>query len=190
MSVSILPTPVALLVLAGLLLGAVASDLASRRIPNRLVGAGLVTAFALHAWALLAGGAPLAGASWAAPLWGLLAAGAALMPLYLLRACGAGDVKLMAMVGAFVGPMGGLSAVLATLLAGGVLSLVFMLFHGVAAQTLTNVRAILVTWHASLTTGHGGAVPPPMQATAARLPYGVAIACGTVATLLWRGVPA
>lgn len=189
MSVSTLPAALALLTLAGLLLGAVGTDLASRRIPNRLVVTGLTVACALHAWALVAGAAPLAGTSAIAPLWGLLAAGAALLPLYLLRACGAGDVKLMAMVGAFVGPAVGVSAVLATLLAGGVLSLVFMLFRGVAAQTLTNLRDMVQVWHARMITGQGLAVPPPLQATAARLPYGVAIACGTGAALLWHGVP-
>ena len=80
-------------------------DLRSRRIPNRLVLAGVLLAAVMHA-ALLATGQPaLAGDAWWSTPAGLLAGAAALLPLYLLRATGAGDVKLVAMV-----EMGGLEA--------------------------------------------------------------------------------
>jgi prepilin peptidase CpaA len=107
-----------------------------------------------------------------------------MLPLYLLRATGAGDVKLMAMVGAFIGPTAVLSAVLYTLIAGGLLSLVFMLFRGVAAQTLNNIRYMLTDWRLGVSSGQGLRLPP-LQTTAARLPYAVAIALGTAAALIW-----
>src|SRR5437867_3546861 len=110
--------------LATLLALAVVSDLRSRRIPNELVLTGLLLALGQHAAMLLAGQAPLAGEHAWSPLAGALAGGAALLPLYLLRASGAGDVKLMATVGAFVGAAAALTAALYTLLAGGVLELV------------------------------------------------------------------
>ncbi|MFP5305657.1 MAG: prepilin peptidase, partial [Gammaproteobacteria bacterium] len=62
-----------------------------------------------------------AGASTA--LTGSLAAGLVLLPLWLLRGMGAGDVKLMAAVGAHLGPVLGVAASLATLIAGGVLGI-------------------------------------------------------------------
>lgn len=171
------------ILLATLLLGAVVMDLRSRRIPNRLVLTGVALAFSTHAVAMATGHAPLAGPTWWAPLAGLAAGLALLMPLHLLRAMGAGDVKLMAMVGAFVGVQAVLAATLYTLIAGGLLSLVFMLGRGVAAQTLANLRLLLTDWAVRAGTGQGVRLAP-LQHTAARLPYAVAIALGTGAALL------
>lgn len=170
--------------LVALLVPAVVVDLRSRRIPNRLVLSGIALAFIAHATALITGSVPLAGPAWWSPLTGLLGGFALLMPLYLLRATGAGDVKLMAMVGAFVGAQAVLDATLYTLLAGGLLALVFMLGRGVAAQTLANVRFLLTDWALRLSSGQGARLAP-LQTTAARLPYAVAIALGTGAALLW-----
>ncbi|HKX41603.1 MAG TPA: prepilin peptidase [Burkholderiaceae bacterium] len=170
--------------LAALLIVALVTDLRSRRIPNKLVLAGMALAVVSHAAAMATGAAPLAGRSWWAPFAGLAAGGALLMPLYLLRATGAGDVKLMAVVGAFIGAPLVCVAVLYTLLAGGLLSLVYMLGRGVAAQTLANVRFMLTDW--ALRVGSGRAARlAPLQTTAARLPYAAAIALGTAAALLW-----
>ena len=112
-----------LAVLGALLLLAAASDLAARRIPNLLVVAGLLLAAGGHALSLATGQHPLAGPRPGAPLAGLVAGGLALSPLYLLRGCAAGDVKLMAMVGAFLGAATALEATLATLVCVGLLSL-------------------------------------------------------------------
>ena len=163
---------------------AVVTDLRSRRIPNKLVLAGILFAVAVHGTAMLANLESLAGDHAWSPLTGGLTGFAALLPLYFVRACGAGDVKLMAMVGAFVGAKTVLLAALYTLLAGGLLSLVFMLFRGVAAQTLANVRFLLTDWMMKLRTGQGAQLEP-LAVTAARLPYAVAIALGTLAALLW-----
>lgn len=170
--------------LVALLAAAVLVDLRSRRIPNRLVLIGIALAFIAHAVALITGSVPLAGPDWWAPLAGLLSGFALLMPLYLLRATGAGDVKLMAMVGAFVGAQAVLDATLYTLLAGGLLALVFMLGRRVATQTLANVRFLLTDWALRLSSGQAARLAP-LQTTAARLPYAVAIALGTGAALLW-----
>jgi len=170
--------------LASLLLGAAVVDVGSRRVPNRLVLAGIALALALHAAATITGSAALAGRAWWAPLAGCATGLAALMPLYLLRATGAGDVKLMAMVGAFIGAPATLAAALYTLVAGGLLSLAFMLGRGVAAQALANVRFLLADLVLRAGSGQGAGLAP-LQATASRLPYAVAIACGTAASLLW-----
>jgi prepilin peptidase CpaA len=170
--------------LAALLIVAVVTDLRSRRIPNTLVLAGIALAVVSHATAMATGSAPLAGHSWWAPFVGLAAGGALLMPLYLVRATGAGDVKLMAMVGAFIGAPTVCVATLYTLFAGGLLSLVCMLGCGVVAETLANVRFILTDWALRVSTGRAVRLAP-LQTTAARLPYAVAIAVGTAAALRW-----
>lgn len=172
--------------LGALLLLAAASDLAARRIPNALVVAGLVLAAAVHAAALAAGERPLAGASIAAPLAGLLAGGVALLPMYLLRGCAAGDVKLMAMAGAFLGAAVALEAVLATLVAGGVLSLAMLARPRVAAAAWRRLRTPRPGADAVDVAGSG---ITPLSRTAYRLPYAPAIAIG-VAFAAWRHLAA
>jgi prepilin peptidase CpaA len=105
-----------------------------------------------------------------------------------MRACGAGDVKLMAMVGAFVGAATVLHAALYTLILGGVLSLVFMMIQGVAAQVLANVRFLLTDWMLKLRNGQGAQLAP-LAVTAARLPYAVAIASGSLVALCLPPLP-
>jgi prepilin peptidase CpaA len=166
--------------LSALLVMAVGCDFRSRRVPNVLVGVGLAVAVCLHA--ILVN--PLAGAQWWAPLAGAFTGFALFLPLHLLRAMGAGDVKLMAMVGAFIGAGPVLWATLCTLIAGGILSIVYMLGRGVAAQTLNNLRALLIDWTVRAGSGQGIRVAP-LENTAARLPYALAIALGTLASLLW-----
>ena len=93
-----------LLVLAAFLLVAVIHDLKSRRIPNRVTVTGALVGLVL---ATLEQGA--------FPGSALLGAAVALVvcfPFFALGALGAGDAKLFAMVGVFVGPGGLLSVLL------------------------------------------------------------------------------
>ena len=108
-----------------------------------------------------------------------------MLPMYLLRAMGAGDVKLMAMVGAFLGPEDVLGAILATFLAGGVLSLAYAWKIGVLRRTLQNIRFILYSGAVKIA---GGSVPTLEDApeTAGKFPYAVAIAVGTLGYLVWK----
>jgi len=174
------------LILLTLLLCAVTMDLWSRRVPNTLVLGGTMLAVACHVVALAHSGTPLAGAPWWAPAAGLVTGLLVLMPLYLLRALGAGDVKLMAMVGAFVGAPEVLAVALHTLLAGGLLSLTVMLASGRAALTLTKLRFVLSEWAAWALRLRSTPFAPaaPLQTTAVRLPYALAISAGTVTALM------
>src|SRR5690349_17759206 len=109
-----------------LLLAAAWSDIRSRRIPNLLVFPGAIIGLLLHA--LLqqeTGGLGILGS-----LAGLGTGLVLLLPLYLLRIMGAGDVKLMAMTGAFLGAQETVGALLCVLLAGGGLALAAALRHG------------------------------------------------------------
>lgn len=166
--------------LAGLLVAAVWTDLSHRRIPNRLILVGLGLGWVAAPLVLLASGETW---SWD-PYTGSLAGLAVLMPLYVVRGCAAGDVKLMALVGAFVGPALVVTATVYAVLAGGVLSLLCMLRPGVAVQTVHNLRFMLTDWLMRLTTRSGLQLTPPAT-TAARLPYALAIATGTLLTI-WQ----
>ncbi len=179
--------------LAGLLVLVGVTDLRSRRIPNRPVAVGLAIALLWHA--LAPAGSGLfhrydAGAlGFGASAAGAAAAFAGFLVLYLARAMGAGDVKLMAMLGAVFG-LGALPwLVLAVFAAGGLLVGARLLFDRERRRAVAaNLRIILAERIAAIT----GAIGPRFDAsrdTADRLPFGLAIAAGAMllAVLQWRG---
>lgn len=168
--------------LGTLLALAVWHDVRSRRIPNLLVLPGALAGVALNSWLPAGHGlfdAPFGGLGAGAGLAGLAAGLAVLLPMYLLRAMGAGDVKMMAMVGAFLGPRALLEAALWSLLAGGALALAAALCSGRLTALLGNAYQMLL--HALVRTlaGAGGGIDAPAAASG-KLPYAIAIACGTV----------
>ncbi|MQR01406.1 A24 family peptidase [Glaciimonas soli] len=75
-------------------------DYLFRRVPNKL----LLTAIALQLGCLVLLGKGLNGAGWVSALSGLIAGLAFFLPLYLLRAMAAGDVKFFAVLGLLLGP--------------------------------------------------------------------------------------
>ena len=142
--------------------GAVAAmDLRTRRIPNRLTVAAAVLAVALSVARAGWHGAVVSGAGASTGL-------AVFLPLCLAGKLGACDVKAMGAVGAFLGPVGVLLAALYTLLAGGV----------AAAVALVSFRWRM---HRASDTGQQAALLRRQD-----LPYGVAIACGTLASIVLR----
>lgn len=174
------------LLLAVLLAIAVASDIRSRRIPNRVVGFGMLAGLVLHATVTPGSGlfsVPFGGQGFLHALGGLLLGLLLLLPMYALGTMAAGDVKLMAMVGAFVGPADILGATLSTLLAGGALALLFATLDGSLRKVLGNVRDILLGSVLRALSGGSARVESTLGATG-KMPYAVAIASGTVAYLL------
>jgi prepilin peptidase CpaA len=166
-------------VLMALLMIAAVIDVRTSRIPNWLVFGGALYALAYNAISPLY--ARDIGIVFA--LGGLAVGLAAMLPAYLLRVMGAGDVKLMAMVGAFLGAWATVSAVLATLVAGGVLALALAMWAGRTVRLLRNVAAVSRGTMVTMTTGIGGLAVHD-GASAGKMPYGVAIAVGTIAYLV------
>ncbi len=157
-------------VLFGASTWAVHEDLRFHRISNRLTGSLLLSALTLQ---VIFGGW---NGLWAACSGGLVAV---LFPLYLLRATGAGDVKLLAAVGALLGPHWALLAGVYTLLAGGVLGLGF-----VAVGALrTAVSHGPMTWRQRVVETHARI----HELRRARFPYALAIGCGALMSVWQRG---
>lgn len=178
----------ALLPMVLLLLAAARVDVRYHRIPNAVVfwGAGLgilLNVFMPEGFGF-ASQLP-GGLGFLSAIGGLAIGLAALLPMYLLRVMGAGDVKLMAMVGAFLGPEDVLGAILATFVAGGLLSLAYAWKIGVLRRTLQNIRFILYSGAVKIA---GGSVPTLEDApeTAGKFPYAVAITVGTLGYLVWK----
>lgn len=153
----------------GIVLAAAATDLEGRRIPNGLTfGAWLVALpvqMALHG---AAGGALVWAAGWLAGL-------ALLLPFYMVRGMAAGDVKLLAAVGAWVGAPMTLHIALLSFVIGGAWGLAIALRRGRAGELLRNVTTIFsagrgAASHGARSIGH--------------LPYGAVIAAGTMTVLV------
>jgi prepilin peptidase CpaA len=146
-------------------------DLAARRIPNVLV-------FPLAALGITVGGLTrgVAGAGWATAC---LALGLAIwLPFYLVRAMGAGDVKLFAAAAAWLTPGAVLDAALLSALVGGILGVVwFVRTHGARFAAVRLAHA-----------AHQPRIlrePLPAASPAARVPYGVAMVASLLFTA-WR----
>jgi prepilin peptidase CpaA len=169
-------------VLIALLVVAAGIDARSNRIPNWLVFGG--TAFGI-AYNALFPGFPQGMGSLAA-LGGLGVGLGALLPFYLLRSMGAGDVKLMAMAGAFLGPWDTFCAVLATFLAGGAMSIAFALWSGALVRTLQNLVSVFRGAALDLALGSKPVLIADEGVSVGKLPYGVAIAVGTIGCLVLK----
>ena len=184
-----MPTPAILCTatLAAWLLVACWFDVRQRRIPNLLVLNGMVWGLALQGLTPAAQGLFTfwwGGIGVAQALLGLLAGLALFMPLYLLRAVGAGDVKLLAMVGVWLGPQLLSGAALLTLLAGGAMALVVMVATRTSRQVLANVRVMLTSVVVGAAAGKAQALDAPLPGSV-RLPYALAITVGTLAQVAW-----
>jgi prepilin peptidase CpaA len=154
-----------------------AYDLRFRRIPNWLNIAGLsmgliLNVLLLHWTGLLDSGC------------GLMLAVIVYLPLYLLSALGAGDVKLMAAIGAIAGPRDWFYIFLATCLAGGVLGFCVAVAKRRLNETLLNTSSLassLIHFRAPRMATPSLSLADPK---ALKLPHGFSIAVGAIAFLL------
>jgi prepilin peptidase CpaA len=164
-------TPVALLLLVSV---AAINDIATRRIPNRLLLSGLGCALLLCLISANPGHALLSAFE------GMATGMVVFLPFYLLRGMAAGDVKMMAVVGTFAGPSAAFEIAVLTWCAGGVMALLIVLLRGRARQVLDNLRFMLL----GCLTGRDGMAALTQQTSAGSMPYGVAIAAGTIVVLV------
>jgi prepilin peptidase CpaA len=142
-----------------------ALDVRFRRIPNWLTGGTLLLGLLGNVLVRGLDGAFIALAGAALGL-GLL------LPFYAIRGMGAGDVKLLAGVGAIIGPFALVSVAVYGGVVGGLISLFVLTKHGrvfVAVQQALVLRTM----------------PAP---SGLKAPYGVAIAAGTVLSMLLPAV--
>jgi prepilin peptidase CpaA len=154
-----LPVVVALLVASI----ALVTDLRSRRIPNWLTVPALLLGLMLN---LIVSGKDggISALEGAALGFGLL------IPFYLMRVMGAGDVKLLAACGALLGPENLVAAAAAGAIVGGAISLVILARTGTLSLAIHQMFIMHV-------------VP---TSSGAKAPYAVAIASGVYLAILPR----
>ena len=154
---------------AGVLVATVI-DIRTRRIPNELTAAmaGVGVGLAASGWSGLSLGASLAGF-----VVGLLL----MLPGHALGATGAGDVKLMAAIGALVGPGMVVNAFLFTAVAGGVLAVIVAIRRRRLGATVAGAGRLIAT-PAEVKQQIGSAAP------SSRFAYGPAIAVGSMLAAL------
>jgi prepilin peptidase CpaA len=150
-------------------------DWRTRRIPNWLTVSGFLIGLIVHTWI----------SGWRGAVMSLEGAGlalAVLIPLVLMRGLGAGDWKLMGAVGSFLGPVMMLFVLLATILVAGVMATVMVIKTNQVVSTFRNMAILvqgffafgLVT-HPEISLDNPGLL---------KLPFGVAVAIGTLGCFL------
>ena len=150
------------------LLIAVVTDLRSSRIPNWLTFSAMGFALAGHAWL----------GSMHGVLFSLAGLGTGLglfFLIYLAGGIGAGDVKLMAAIGAFVGVYGVLSSAWLAMVVGGVYAIAAMCYQWGLARA--GQRLVYAAYGAVLV---GGSAWTRELALPFKLRYGLAIAGGAL----------
>ncbi len=118
---------------------------------------------------------------------------ALLLPFYLLRIMAAGDVKFMAMAGAFLGSSAMVDVLLYTMVAGGILAFLLAWRRKVLPEVFQKPIEIPIPINAARNDSH--CMPDSQTATqiksqinsqrnsqsnSRRLPYGIAIAAGSI----------
>ena len=159
-----------LVVLIALLIGAAWIDVREHRIPNALVFPGVVVALLIS---------HLPGGSVSSSLIGIAVGFGMSLPLYWLRAMGAGDVKLMGMVGSFLGGADMFIATLVIFIVGGVLSLFHVARKRAFMQLGANVKQMAFGSIVNAASGVRPQAVAPYKSVGVQ-PYGVAIAAGTI----------
>jgi len=115
--------------------------------------------------------------------FGLLVGLVVFFPFFALGGMGAGDVKLMAAIGAWLGPALAILTALYGAIAGGVLAIAVALSSGYLKTAFANLRRMAMHWRVN-----GLEVVPELTLEhnkGPRLAYAVPIFIGLVVTL-WR----
>jgi prepilin peptidase CpaA len=151
-------------------------DYRERRVPNWLTLTGVVAGIALNS-----------GLAHFVGLWTSLEGfGLALLiylPLYMLRGVGGGDLKLMAALGAIVGPKNWITIFLLTALLGGVAALCVVIYEGRLLRTLRNVGLILGSLLRGRAPYEGRPELDVRSDQGMRLPHGIVICVATLTFL-------
>jgi prepilin peptidase CpaA len=168
------PPPGIAAILLTLAVGAASFDICYRRIPNWLTASGvfaglLMNTFLYQGWPGLR-----------TSVLGLCAGFCVYLALYSIRAMGAGDVKMMAAVGAIVGWQDWVGIFLITAVVGGLTAMALIALRGRVKKTLWNVGFVLAEMKHGRPAYLGNEELDVRSPKSMGLPHGAVIAAGTI----------
>lgn len=150
-----------------LLLAGVVNDLRSRKVSNKLVVAGLIAGLVLMMATQGFHGFLLAGFSFGTAF-------IAVLPIYLMRILGGGDIKLFLAVSVLLGWKAVLITLFTSFIWGSILGVVQVILKGEGKAFATNMMALANRAKLSETQVH-------------KIPYTVALFFGFLTSLVWSG---
>jgi prepilin peptidase CpaA len=151
------------------------------KVPNWLTFPMILSGWAFCAWS---GG--WEGAAWS--LVGTLVGLGLLLPAYAIGGMGAGDVKLLGGVGAWVGGTATLYAFCVSAVLGGVIAVGMVLARGLWIKHRDQFWLILDEVLTIRNPEKLAAIAAQRKPTMLLLPYGIPIAIGTIAYFAWSGM--
>jgi prepilin peptidase CpaA len=164
-------TEILLLFILGM---AIASDLRWRTIPNWLTGSSILAGLGFHTVMNQFAGFVFS-------LEGAVVGLGLFVILYVCGWMGAGDVKLFAAVGSFLGPAQTISAAIVIALVGGLLAFLVLGFH----QGWRKTGLWLWSYVETMVVTRSAQGLAPEQGAAPKVPYAVAIGLGTIGSYWW-----
>ena len=157
------------------------------KVPNWITAPMILSGLAYSAWATQA-----AGGGWLQGLVvGLLGAGVGLLlllPAYAIGGMGAGDVKLLAGIGAWMHAGVTLEAFAVSALVGAVLAIVLVIYHNTWTRHRTQFWQILQEIVTIRNPDYLSMIAAERKPRMLLLPYGIPIAIGTIGYFLWNGM--
>ena len=159
------------------------SDYATYKIPNWLTFGGMLFGLTYNA------AVPLSTNPHHAFLWaaqGLLIGLCIMLPLYVMKIMGAGDVKLMAMIGAFLGASDTLYVILFSFIIGGIAAIGFAIANQALTRMLVNIKNISQIFILTATSGFKPEATIEKEQSVGKLPYGICISIGATLYLITR----
>jgi len=165
------------IIVVGIVALAAGWDLTTKRIPNALTFGAALLGLAAHAYVEGWSGVGISVAGW-------LVGVAAFFPFFALGGLGAGDIKLLGAIGAWLGPVTAIWVALFSGIAGGVMAVVVAASSGYLMRAFSNLWVTLVSWRIA------GIRPTPELTLAGnsgpRLAYAVPMLAGLGLTLWLR----
>ncbi len=151
------------------------------RVPNWITFPMVLSGLVYSTWA---GNLSGLGAGLAGMAMGL----ACLLPLYAVGGMGAGDVKLMAGIGAWLGWQITLESFLVSAIVGAIMAICMVAVRGTWQKHYENLLTILSEWMVIRNPYELSRIAAERKPRMALLPYGIPICVGTIGYFVYNGL--
>jgi prepilin peptidase CpaA len=121
-------------------------------------------------------------------LWGACVGLLCLLPLYAVGGMGAGDVKLMAGIGAWLGATVTWHAFIVTVVVGAIMAVIMVLRRGAWTHHFNQFKLIWTEWITIKDPSVLSEIAARRKPTMFLLPYGIPICIGSIAYFLYAGL--